>query len=224
MTALRERILKAAKQQFRHAGGRGLRVHDICESAGVSRTSFYREFRNTDDVVAALAVRRWSQALGEALAHAKMRDSAAERWSSFIFDMARRTAAEPEQFAAGDGMIHVIGLMYRDDGAHLREIIDVIRPCIEASQREGTIRTDVSIEDIADWLLRQIWSLASVPFPSQPGAEDADAQLHRHIQHFILPGLLRPQHDAVLPQQVLAEIDKLGQALRRIEERFRDSR
>jgi hypothetical protein len=167
--------------------------------------------------VATLAVRRWKQTLAEVIDAVMALPTPVERWSRFIFDMARRSAEEPGLFIGGDSLIPIIELMYHDNGALLQEIVEVMRPCIESSQRAGMVRTDAGVAEIADWLLRQIWSLSSVPFPGG----DADGQMWRHIECFVLPGLLKTTGAS---GQVLAEVQKLSQALQRIEKQITHQR
>jgi AcrR family transcriptional regulator len=210
MSKVRERILKAATDL--RAGLKSAQVQTICESAGVSRTSFYREFRNADDVVATLAIQHWTQSMASVVQTA-LALPPQERWIEFMYMLAMRSNKQPT-IINNENIIHVISLMYRDDGAHLDEIIEVMRPLIEKGQQEGTVRTDIGVAQIADWLLRQSWAQTSVPFVGG----DVEQQYRQYVKLFILPALSTTNQEPV--KQVISEIDKLAQALERIEARL----
>ncbi|WP_171052693.1 TetR/AcrR family transcriptional regulator [Ruegeria sediminis] len=51
----RSDLLNAAREVIGHKGVGGVTVMDVCDVAGVGRTSFYNYFDGTDDLVAAVA-------------------------------------------------------------------------------------------------------------------------------------------------------------------------
>lgn len=84
----RERILEAAYDLFSRSGIRAVSVEDLLQRAGVSRATFYRQFRTKDELVLAFLQRReqrWTSELVEA--EARRRGSTPRETLLAIFDV-----------------------------------------------------------------------------------------------------------------------------------------
>lgn len=199
--SLRERILQVTAELVQQQPVKSLRVQDICAAAGISRTSFYREFSNIDDVIGTHAIQRWRRTMTTVITGLPTATTL-ERWRQLLGVMTRLAASKADGLIRDDSVLYIIGLMYKDDGTHLKELIAVLRPMIEQARAEGVFRNDLSVEDIADWVLRQSWVLASVPLPGS----NPDADLQRYIDL----ALAAVQKPAAANDQLLTEIRQLG--------------
>lgn len=215
MSTVKERILEAARRHFREVGTRNARVQVICEAAGVSRTSFYREFANVDEVAASLTVQRWARSLSEAL-DGVAGLPVADAWREFIAGMTLRSGTATGWGSADDQLIHILGVLYRGDNAYLQDMVEVVRPFIEQGQQDGFLRTDVSVSRLADWLFRQIWAMTSVPF----AGADPQAELRRYIDAFVLPPLFKAGTESGGVQSVLSLLAQMDERLVRMEQRL----
>lgn len=213
MATVRDRILASAAHCFQTRGAKQTRVQDICEQAAASRTSFYREFRNVDDVLANIAMQRWSDMLAHTVSKVEKISDAQQRWSNLIDHLAAVLREQPELKDQSDTLMHTISLMYTNDNHHLCEMGEIIRPLIERDQRNGVLRSDLSLLHIVDWLFRQAWALSSVPLPDK----QPEALRSYYIDQFILPGLLQQQDNLekdVSQKKVLQRLDVLEKTIK----------
>ena len=215
MATVRERILHVAQIAIENGQFDGTQVQMLCEQAKVSRTSFYREFRNVDDVIATLAISRWRRSLEKMIGKFQESQPDQEGWRLFFLEWASKSQGESEQLSAGGGVIQIVRLMYQGDGRYLTEITDVLNPVFEQGQSAGIIRTDVRPEYLSDWLLRQIWSLTSIPFP----VCHTQQQLEQYFDSFIFPTLMSPTSvDNEGQILLLSKVSAMEQAIARIEQ------
>ena len=106
--------------------------------------------------------------------------------------------------------------MYRDENLYLKQLTDVLGPFVQRGQQRGFLRTGVRPEVLCDWLMRQIWSLTSVPFPAQY----AHQNIVEYLDNFICPVFLCQKSDSQVQSDLLARMDAVTQTLRRIEDQI----
>jgi len=216
MTSVRDRILRVARNSM--AGGHTLntQVQEICRQARVSRTSFYREFRNLNDVVAALAILRWRRVLERLVASHQQGEASRAGFRAFVLDLLANSQGESAYLDGGEGMHQVLEAMYSDTASYLDPLTGVLIPFVKSWQQQGVVRSDVPAACLTDYLMRQIWSLTSVPFPVQ----GVDQDLTTYLDCFVLPVVFAPVGQDRSDSQVLNKLDTLAQTLQRIEHRL----
>jgi AcrR family transcriptional regulator len=214
--------MAAARQCIFTHGVAGTSVQDISELAQVARSSFYRHFRDLDDVLVALAIGIWTEQLvtltGEVQAIAGTR----ARWTHYVVRMVNSGAALQAQdnLFSEDHFVRLVRLFYRGPQRPIDALVAVMTPLLDSGQTSGELRTDVSAAELAVWLLRQSWALCSAP----PFGGWQAEELARYIETFVLPSLLRPSPDQVpdlLPaaaagQPLQDQISELTEVIRQL--------
>jgi AcrR family transcriptional regulator len=183
----RERLLDATEACLRRDGIRRTTVAQVAEEAGISRAWLYRHYPDKASLVGAAIVRLdeayWAAAHTEVAAEPGLtaRVVRAVQLGRALqprpLVMALRDA-EPEAFAAvvGTGVREIVpglaGFWHR----YLQQAVDL-----------GEVRADLDVPRAAEWVLRIVISLATVP----GDAVDADdpASLRMYVQEFLVPGL-----------------------------------
>jgi AcrR family transcriptional regulator len=189
MTA-RDTVLDAAERCLRRDGIRRTTV--AAEEAGISRAWLYRQFPDKASLLGAALVRMdeafWEQAhkrvaaaegLAAQVAEAVTLSRTAEP-APFVLQLREQ---EPEAFAAvvGSGMRQIVpGLV----GFWHRYVL--------AAVERGEVRADLDVARAAEWVLRVVLSLVTVPGESFDA--DDPAQLLAFVQEFLIPGLSQGVH------------------------------
>ncbi|MDA8438037.1 MAG: hypothetical protein M0Z51_04120, partial [Propionibacterium sp.] len=63
---------------------------------------------------------------------------------------------------------------------------DFLRPLFNAAQRDGQLRPDVDLDDAAEWTLRCMLSMLTVPGPVERDVEEQ----RRFLSRFLVPALV----------------------------------
>lgn len=184
---VRDRILDATEVCLKRDGIRRSTVAAVAEEAGISRAYVYRFFPDKATLVSAALIRRdeafWAEAdervstagtLAEMVAEAVLQSRAAPL-GSLALHLAEQ---EPLDYAAvmGTYVHEIVPGLSGFWVEHLRRARD-----------RGELRTDVALEDAAEWVIRAVVSLVGVP----GRAVDADdrASLVAHLDTFLVPAL-----------------------------------
>jgi AcrR family transcriptional regulator len=183
----RERILDAAEECLRRDGIRLTTMARVAEDAGVSRTWLYRHFPDKDTLVAAALIRRDEEFWNEAHDRVGRARGVAAKVATAV-EMARRSPLgplalelrerEPEAFArvmgtyAGDIVPGLAGFWQH----HLA-----------LAREAGEVRPDLDLAGAAEWVLRVVISLVSVPGL----AVDVDdpRSVREYLETFLVPAL-----------------------------------
>jgi AcrR family transcriptional regulator len=162
-SSARERLLDATESCLRRTGIRRTTVGQIAEEAGVSRAWLYRLFPDKLALIGAALVRGdaefWAGAHAQVEAATGLADQVA---AAVSFSRSQQPAAlvlqlqeaEPEALAA------VIG-------SGLRQVLPGMasfwRPYLEQARARGEVRADLDVARAAEWVLRMVLSLVTVP-------------------------------------------------------------
>jgi AcrR family transcriptional regulator len=192
----RDRLLDATDRGRRRSGIRRTTVSEVAAEAGLSRAWLYRHFPDKESLIAAALVRTdeafWAAAhecvsaagglgglggldgLGAQVA-AAVRFSREQRPGALMLQL---QAEEPEAFAAtiGTGVNELMPGMAVFWHRYL-----------EQARSRGEVRADLSIPRAAEWVMRIVLSLVTVP----GDAIDADdaASVRRFVDEFLVAGL-----------------------------------
>jgi AcrR family transcriptional regulator len=165
-TEVRARIVDAAEDCFARYGVAKTTVEDIAAAAGLSRATVYRSFAGgRDEVILAVVLRdlrrfldrlsgrlRGERSLPDAIVEGVVDAVAFVRGEPHIAALLAPDAAGHTQAAVVGGVQHLLHLC-----------ADYVRPHFGAAQRQGTLRTDISVEGAVEFLFRIITSLIVMP-------------------------------------------------------------
>jgi AcrR family transcriptional regulator len=162
-SSARERLLDATERCLRETGIRRTTVGQIAEDAGISRAWLYRLFPDKTALIGAALVRGDEEFWAQARAHVEAASCLADQVAAAVsFSRSHQPAAlviqlkeaEPEAYAA------VLG-------SGLRQILPGMasfwRPYLEQARARGEVRGDLDVPRAAEWVLRLVLSLVTVP-------------------------------------------------------------
>jgi AcrR family transcriptional regulator len=186
-TGTRDRVLAATERCLRRSGIRRTTMTEIAGEAGVSRAWLYKQFPDkaslivaalaqTDEAFWADAHARVSRCDGMAAQVAEaVRISRQHRPRALLLQL---KAEEPAAFVETVGT----GLVQMMPGMAL-----FWHPYLESARSRGEVRPDIDIARAAEWVMRVVLSLVTVP----GAAVDVDdgASLLRFVDEFLVAGL-----------------------------------
>lgn len=159
----RDRLLDATETCLRRHGIRRTTVTEIADEAGISRAGLYKHFPDKASLVVAALARTdeqfWADAdarvasahgLGAQVTEA-VRIAVEHRPGALLLQL---KADEPDVFAStvGTGLTQMVPGMAAFWHPHL-----------EAARRAGEVRADLDVASAAEWVLRVVLSLVTVP-------------------------------------------------------------
>jgi AcrR family transcriptional regulator len=185
--AARTRLVDAAEECFRKYGVMKTTIEDVAADAKVSRATVYRYFANRDELILGVLLREGERFLGR---------------------LAKKIATAPNiESSIVDGVLYTVkavrndanlALLFAPDTAGITTSIagasealfsltaDFLRPYFEAAQASGAMRTDIDINDAAEWTLRAILSLVTVSGPRRR----TERELRAFLRTFLVRSLV----------------------------------
>ncbi len=186
-SASRDRVLAATEACLRRSGIRKTTVVEIAREAGLSRAGLYKQFPDKASIVVATLARTdeqfWSDArsriaaidgIAAQVAEA-VRISREHRPGALLLQL---EAEEPEAFAATVGT----GLRAMMPGMAV-----FWRPFLEVARARGEVRADLDIVRAAEWVMRLVLSLVTVPGDAVD--PDDPRSVRRFVDEFLVDGL-----------------------------------
>lgn len=181
MASTRDRLVAATEACLQRDGIRRTTMTQIAEEAGVSRAGLYKHFPDKASlVVEALAHidgRFWTDAAAHVSAGcgigaqvvAAVRFARSQPPGALLL---RLKEEEPDAFAAtvGEGLRAMVPGM-----------AGFWRPYLEAARQAGEVRHDLDIDRAAEWVIRAVVSLVTMP------PDDDDTR--RFVEDFLVPSL-----------------------------------
>ncbi len=187
--ATSERILRAAELCVRRWGLRRVSMNDVALEAGVSRGSVYRYFPDREALVQAVLEQ-------VAAAHVAEAEPAVRRQRTLAGKVAEaavfvRHLADDERrlgLQAHPGEPVLATLQLAATPAMFARWIDFWIPFLEVARADGEVRADLDLAQAAEWIMRILISLVTVP--SATIDLDDPAQVRRFIEHHLVRGFL----------------------------------
>ena len=183
----RDRLLDATERCLRRSGLRRTTMVEVAQEAGLSRAWLYRQFPDKASLVVATLARTdeqfWSDAHARVSAASGLAAQVAEavvlsreqRPGALLLELKAR---EPEAFAEtmGRGLREMMPGMATFWHSYLEDAI-----------ARGEVRADLDVARAAEWVMRIVLSLVTVP----GHAVDVDdpASLLRFVDEFLVAGL-----------------------------------
>ena len=177
--------LVAAAEEFIDRGEIGqVTVGAIADAAGVHRVTFYRHYPDKESLIVEVLERRSAPVLEHAV-------QTLESGSFFPDTLIESMATAIVEARARPGMLAALGV-YPTDGVpnsagmsarFLQRAVDITAPHVAAAQEAGLLRSDLTAEEIVQWLLEVC--LSSLVFRPDDSAED----VRRHLFTFVVPAI-----------------------------------
>ena len=183
----RDRLLDATEQCLRRSGIRRTTMTQIANEAGISRAWLYRHFPDKASLVLAALARIDEEFWIEARERISAVDGiAAQVAAAVVFSLEHQPGAlllrlrdeDPEAFTAvvGRGLQEMLPGMAR-----------FWYPYLEAARDHGEVRADLDIARAAEWVIRVVMSLVTVP--GEAVDHDDPESVRRFIDDFLVAGL-----------------------------------
>jgi len=180
----RDRIIIAAGDCVDRLGLERSTVAAIAESAGVHRVTIYRHFADREAIIVELLDQRSAPLMQRAKAKLvglePFPDKLVEAFSGAVYDV-RITPGLKQVMGVWNegGSFHSAGMSER----FKQRAIDVTSRYLLQAQRHGYVRTDISVDDMIQWLL----DVSLILLLFKPDYELDD--IRHHIRTFGLPGI-----------------------------------
>ncbi len=204
----RRTILDSAVGLYLSKGAENTTVSAIIKRARVSRTTFYRYFKDADDVLNQ-AVTRDFQALmadfeTQSYEQASLEEQIVEDITWFVRQLRRRPALK---------------LLFANNSRQLYERIDeslaacfdaalaCSRPTYERAKRMGRLRDGITLHRYVEWCMFVVMSLQTVNFPFAAN----EFRLREMVKDFVAPSLVVSADEARTPAE--RETDSAGSAV-----------
>ncbi|QXC61639.1 TetR/AcrR family transcriptional regulator [Aquihabitans sp. G128] len=183
----RDRLLAAAETCLRRDGIRRTTMVEIANEAGVSRAGLYKHFPDKAALVVATLAHTDEAFWADATTKVAAADGLAARVATAVLIavehqpgalLLRLQDEEPDAFAATVGS----GLKAMVPG-----MTPFWHPFIDEAKAAGEVRADLDTARAAEWVLRLVLSLVTIPGESVDLAEPAS--VHAFVDEFLLAGL-----------------------------------
>jgi AcrR family transcriptional regulator len=175
----RDRILDATEECLKANGIRRTTVAMVAESAGVSRAWLYRHFPDKPSLVGAALVRMDEAFWTDAHARISTCDGIVAQVAEAI--AISRAHEPPLTLQLREQEPEAFALVV---GSGLREVLPGMaafwHTYLEQARERGEVRADLDIPSAAEWVLRVVLSLVTVP---------TDHAVQPFLEDFLLPSL-----------------------------------
>jgi AcrR family transcriptional regulator len=183
-TELRGDILKAAEHCFEYYGFRKTTVDDIAKSAGISRTTVYRFFKDRDALLGALVLNHGEDLMSATRAHV-------EKFSSFEDILVEGMLFQIEyghkdlfwQLLVSPEHMDITNRLIISSSAALALTTPVWEPLIAAGQERGEVNADLDVHDGCRWIVL----VNVIAFSRNDLVPDDTDGLRAWIRQFVLP-------------------------------------
>jgi AcrR family transcriptional regulator len=199
-TAARERIIDAAEACFQRFGVTKTTIEDVATAAGVSRATIYRYFDGRDDIILGALLReasRFLDRLGDRLATQPDFQSAIVAGVIYTVKAVRADDVLALLFSAESAGL--TGSLVGASEALFRTTAGFLRPHFEAALESGELRSDIDLDEAAEWTLRVILSQLTV---SGPKAR-SDDELRTFLHTFLVPALVADPQPVPAPRRTV---------------------
>jgi AcrR family transcriptional regulator len=178
---VRDRLIKAADAEIARHGIGAVKMEAVAKGAGVSRATAFRQMGTIYELLVQVALshaKRHESAALAAMADAS--DTLAKVEAALIYSARELPHDRPIY-----GLITQHSMSSHHPGVHLTGV-RVFESVLLDGRNSGEIRSDVSTDELVDFLLEQTYLAAE----ADDRSEDA---VRRRFRHFIVPALMTPR-------------------------------
>ena len=183
----RDRILDAAEACLRRDGIRRTTMRGVAEQSGLSRAYVYRFFPDKPTLLSAALIRRDSAFWADAHERVTAAPDVAGMVAEAVL-LSRRAPLGPLALELAEAEPAAYAEVM---GTHVHELVpgllDFWVEHLAAAQQRGLVRDDLDLEAAAEWVIRVLASLVSVP--GRTVDADDPASLRACLAAFLAPAL-----------------------------------
>jgi AcrR family transcriptional regulator len=182
----RRRLLEAAGRCIVRRGNAQIRMAEVADEAGVSRSTVYRYFPNRDEVLLGLILARVDTALGELVRSLRDPDDPARSLPEMVLARVESVAGNPlnEALFAAESTAVPTAL---EVGA--QPVVDVLLrhygPLLQRWQDAGRLYPDLDHRSVVQWLSSTTLFLLAPSWRHRPPAEK-----RRFLEQFLVRALM----------------------------------
>lgn len=205
-----EQIVAAARVCLERRGFAQTTVEDVLTQAGVSRSTFYRQFSGLEAIIARIAVVEGQALLERSLKVACVHPDFADRLTAMLVQAVKQSSDSPwvKRLTSAEGSLQVARVVLESEPGALKDVGRAFYPVLELGLQQGELRSDLRFEEITEWLLRNLWSFQA----TQGRAFWPDHVLSRYVREFVLAGILvTPARDEL--SAIRASLQRLEKAI-----------
>jgi len=195
-----DRLIRAADAALQRDGADGVSIDAVAAEAGVSRATAFRQLGKREDMIVAVALVRSRRYTGECAVLMGRHTGVIAKLEAAFVHLVRELSSDPiVRFVFASRAPDDLG-----PGVH-EEALAILGPVIEGGRAAGEIRTDVSVDQIIDWTVEQLYlALQKV--------ERSEAAVVYRVQMFLAPALAADR-ERLVSSQLRSRIETLDAAL-----------
>lgn len=183
--SLEQAILQAAEECVVRYGIAKTTMEDVARGAGVSRATVYRYFDGRDALIEALIRRRSLEHSQEIRAELANERSFGDQLVEGILAGVRVGIQDPLIHAVSTDPVSGSAAIGRP-GLYAELVYEKWEPIFLQARNNGELRSDIDLEDLADWLAR-----LQVMFVSQLlESENLEETVRRRVNTFVVPSIV----------------------------------
>lgn len=180
----RERIFAAAAGLLA-TRGYDFTLEDVAEAAGTTRMTVYRHAGSREELLTGLLLRASDELAGSLRAVLDREAPFVDRITDAVVVIVEAVRSAPYLTAATAAANPSAAWPEIDpEGRFVRAVFEFFRPYVAAAERE--VRFRAGVDEVVDWLLRQILSLLTI---DARGQADLD-EVRRLVRTFVVPSLV----------------------------------
>lgn len=188
----RRTILEAAITLYHSQGAENTTVSAIIEASGLGRTTFYRHFKDADDVLNQTVLQDFESLMADfdaqSYEHVDIAAQIVDDMAWFIEQLHRRRA---------------LRLLFTDNSRQLYNRVNLSlatftkvglacsQPTYQRAKRIGRLREGITLNKYVEWCTFIVVSFQRVNFP----IANNPIQLRQMLQDFLVPSLITPNSD-----------------------------
>lgn len=178
---VRDRLIRAADAEIAERGTSAVQMEAVAMRAGVSRATAFRQLGSVSDMVMQVSLLRARRHVEAVQALMAKRTGVFARLEATLLYTTRELPTDPT-FAA---VIAQRAKSVRNPRVHQMSV-EALGPMLREGQQAGEIRTDLSIDELVDFVLEQMYIAADE-------VDRSDAAVRRRVRNFIVPALAAPK-------------------------------
>jgi AcrR family transcriptional regulator len=195
-----DRLVRTADLALQRDGIDGVSIDGVAAEAGVSRATAFRHLGKRDQMIVAVALLRSRRFASECTVQMSRHVSAFAKLEAAFIYLVRELPNDPV-------VRELFAMRSPDDlgpGTH-EQAVATLGPVVESGRAAGEIRTDISVDQIIDWTVEQLYLAVQQ-------ADRSEAAVIYRLRTFLAPALgAGPGH--VVSGTVRSRIETLESAV-----------
>jgi AcrR family transcriptional regulator len=174
---VKARLIRAAADEIEERGTSAVQMEAIAKRAGVSRATAFRRLGNISEVVIQVAMMHAQRHIAAVHQLMAAKTGAFAKVEAALIYTARELPTDPSIAA----LIAGHSASVHDLRVH-QAAVGVMGPVLEEGQRNGEIRSDLSLDELVDFLVEQTYLAAEE-------IDRSEEAVRKRFRHFVAPAL-----------------------------------